>query len=263
METRRGKISTSQSQTLDKPALVLTQNKIMLQTARHPQCAQTDDKFYHVFIRDPYKNDQLIQSLPILVDYSGAEPGLYTYIVMSVGLESPKLYMIKTITIYEYGTKHHQMIYRIACGSNVTCNRYRVFYAGEMQVTEPGKIMFNFYSGTYMIKPTDNAHRLVGKKKMDTINYMTNYLHNLGYSDVEFTENPLLTSDALPLSRDDLELYKSYGAVIREFDSYDTCREFHALTKQRADIPTHIIQQSRLIGGRLRRVRNTQKKRYY
>ena len=230
-----------------KPALPithrLTHTKIMSQYSKHPQCAELDGKYYYIKI-NAYNNKKLIDSLPLLKNPTHLEPGLYTYIVMSVGYEPVALYMIKTITIYEYGTKHHNMIHRIACAHD-KCTKHIVYYAGEAQVSNDNVVQFNFYSGTYMMNPDKTKHRLTDSQKQIASEHFSGLLH--GYS-IHYVDSVLLTSDVLPISRDDLNVYKNMDAKIMEFDDLTECRKHHEIIKlNKRSVPNP--SSSRQYGG--------------
>ena len=110
----------------------MTRNTIMHPDRRvSMQCMQGEDgKFYYIPL-DAYNPDhlQIISELsPLLVNPTPAqfEPGaMYTYIVASIITKNPstgmdmtkgpaKLYVTKAMNMFEFGTKHHQIFYRMA-----------------------------------------------------------------------------------------------------------------------------------------------------
>ena len=99
-------------------------------TIYHRQCQEVNGKYYLIII-NPYTNVHLL-SLPITTNINELDNGLYVYVMLSLNNEEPIMYYIKTNTISEFGTKHHQLIHRISC-QNDTCKKYKLYYAGEIE----------------------------------------------------------------------------------------------------------------------------------
>lgn len=214
---------------------------------RYNQCQQFGDKFYMVEL-NPYGNELLERLTPIVVDPDTIETGVYTFVVLSLGHEEvPKLYMMKTLNFYEIGTKHQQLINRIACIKK-ECVEYVIYYAGELFKTPKNNILFNFSSGTYM---KDKLHE---EETPEGIEYITNTLHELTGSkyDIEFTKFPLITNQILPLTLEDIKLYLECGAIIREFSSKIECvsyKEFYNRNKHNLQNETIQKQMEELLGN--------------
>ena len=261
------------------PTLNRHRTQIENQRVRYSQCAKlTQDgkqTFYHVALANPNSNEQLIQSLPLFVNPSVSEltPGIYTYVVMSTNEDQPpKLYMLKTMTTYEYGTKHQQLIYRVVC-SNDQCNpQFDIYLAGEMRyaisendhnesdhVNEILLLEYNFYSGTYMLN-TDRTSRLSNKPMM--IQLMHNFLYRLGFRNNAYVDISYITAESLPITKTDLEMYKHFGAVIREFDTFEDCTRYklHLNTQPQIPVPEHLLEPSRLFGGNPKHKKSTKSK---
>lgn len=188
---------------------------------RYNQCQQLGDNFYMIEL-NPYGNELLERLTPIIVDPDTIENGIYTFVVLSLGNKNaPKLYIMKTLNFYEIGTKHQQLINRIACIKK-ECVEYVIYYAGELLKTPDDTILFNFSSGTYM---KDKLHE---EETLEGIEYITNTFNELTSSkyNIEFTKDPLITSQILPLTREDIQLYLECGATIREFSSKTECVEY-------------------------------------
>lgn len=68
------------------------------------------------------------------------EPGsFYTFIVVATTHSKPQLYVTKAINMYEFGTTHHQILYRMAIRDEHLDNsynkiEYRLYSAGEICV---------------------------------------------------------------------------------------------------------------------------------
>lgn len=198
-------------------------------TIRYNQCQQLGDHFYMIEL-NPYGNKLLERLTPIIVVQDTIENGIYTFVVLSLGHKNaPKLYIMKTLNFYEIGTKHQQLINRIACIKK-ECVEYVIYYAGELLKTPDDTILFNFSSGTYM---KDKLHE---EETPEGIEYITNTLNELTSSkyNIEFTDGPLITSQILPLTSEDIQLYLECGATIREFSSKTECvkyKEFYNRNK--------------------------------
>jgi hypothetical protein len=59
--------------------------------------------------------------------------------------------------MYEFGTKHHQILYRMAIRDEHLDNsynkiEYKLYSAGEILCINKNTLLFNFYSGTYKMK---------------------------------------------------------------------------------------------------------------
>lgn len=236
-----------------KPASKYALTKVSLDSyaIRHTQCNEVDGKYYIINI-SPYTNERLKESLPIITDAKDLEPGVYTYVVVGFDDESPQIFLVRVVNMYELGTKHHQLLYRVACVHD-KCKKYKLYYAGEVQkVEDSNTVKFNFYSGTFRMK---DKIRKRGLPK--DIEYVKQLLEARGRQ-VEFVDRPLITAENLQLTKDDLNLYKEMGATIIEFDEKSVCDSF---AKRFVMMPTSIAgkgterlvlerSQARLYGGR-------------
>lgn len=197
----------------------LSQKSINNYIIRHKQCQQINDKYYIISI-NPYVNDLLKSYLPISTEVNSLGDGIYIYIVLGFDDDEPSLYIIKTLTMYEFGTKHQQLVHRIACENNV-CKKYKLFYAGEL-MKHGDNVLFNFYSGTF-----DMKNKILKKTKHYDVQFMEELIHrNASHVTVEFTDDPIITEDKFILTYEDLQLFKSFGASIFEFDSLEECKNY-------------------------------------
>lgn len=181
---------------------------------RHKQCRQLGDNYYIVSI-NPYVNELLKTSLPIITIGDTLDDGIYIYIVLGLGKEPPVLYMIKTLTMYEFGTKHQQLVHRIACTKN-KCKKYNIYYAGELIKLE-NNISFNFYSGTFKMENI-NQH---------DIEFITELISSFEPGlNINFINEPIITDDNLILTDNDLQMFNSFGAIVYKFDNLDECMSY-------------------------------------
>lgn len=215
-----------------KPVSVQTSNTLMKssQGIHYHQCQAMNDKFYLVELT-PYGNQLLERLTPVLEQPAVLENAVYVYVVLSLGHDAiPKLYLMKTLNSYEIGTKHQQLIYRIACQSPSNCSKYVLYYAGELLKNPDNSIVFNFISGTYM------KDKLTAKKQLAAATtFVTEHLlamTNHAYS-VEFVQVPFISPQSLPLTAEDLQLYVTCGATVREFTDKQECVKYKEFYNQR------------------------------
>lgn len=197
------------------------------------QCLQIGDKYYLVQI-DPYYNMLLHDINPILENPVDFDDGIYMYVILSLDGSLPILYAIKVLSLYEFGTKHQQLIQRIACNES-SCKKIQLYYAGEIMKNNDN-LTFNFFSGTYKMK------KKINKKELPTaIMFTTNLINNVTNNkyNTQFIDKPLLTNDILPLTHNDLNKLKEIGATIIEFNNKNDCTDFFYWSK-RADIKSII-----------------------
>lgn len=180
----------------------------------HSQCQEINGKYY-IISMNPYTNELLKASLPIITDVKKLKNGVYTYVVLGFDEGAPQIYMLKTLNLYELGTKHHQLVHRISCDVNEHCKKYKLYYAGEIY-KQNKNISFNFYSGTFKME-----QKMKKKTLPQDIEYMKQFS-----PDLQFVDEPLITTENIQLTRQDLDFYKKMGAKIYEFDDQDVCQLF-------------------------------------
>jgi hypothetical protein len=196
-------------------------------------------KFYYIHI-EPYDTSPITTSVinevsPLLVNPAEFEPGAYyTYMIVSiVGKDPetgktvvlsqtrvPELYATKTINLYEFGTKHHQIMYRKAIEDEVLFAElakkyknveYRIYAAGEIMCVNDTTLIFNFISGTYKMKKHITATRLIYEQA-----YFTYMMSNIApkYRTIIFQQPALITEDVLPLSRRELSRLRRHNVPL-------------------------------------------------
>lgn len=252
------------------PAYNLSMGRLNTYSLQHHQCQELNEKYYLVLI-DPYNNENLHNSLPIVTNLNELENGLYIYVLLSLDDNPPTIYCIKTYNLYELGTKHQQLIHRIAC-SNGECKKYVLYYAGELEKTQ-SSIIFNFYSGTFKMET-----KLKKRTIPNDIDFMrTNIislLENPSLS-VEYIDAPLITSNRteLQLTQTDLDFFKSLGAIIYVFDNKEKCKQYLlsaavSPSKTKYELPSKmqikITNDATLYGGKKsnKRVKSKKTKKY-
>lgn len=205
-------------------------------------------KFYYIHI-EPYDTSPITTSVinevsPLLVNPAEFEPGAYyTYMIVSiVGKDPetgktvmlshtrvPELYATKTINLYEFGTKHHQIMYRKAIEDEALFAElakkyknveYRIYAAGEIMCVNDTTLIFNFISGTYKMKKHITATRLIYEQA-----YFTYMMSNIApkYRTIIFQQPALITEDVLPLSRRELSRLRRHNVPLFLFDTQNKC----------------------------------------
>ena len=118
---RRSKQTTAIRKYTPEPKYSMTHSNI------NNQCGKINDKYYLIEI-NPYTNELLTSSLPIFTNINELENGIYIYVVLGFDvLDVPQIYLLKTLNLYELGTKHQQLIHRISYINN-KCKKFKLYY---------------------------------------------------------------------------------------------------------------------------------------
>lgn len=218
-------------------------------------------KYYYIHL-DSYDTTSNLSHViedvsPLLVNPSAFTPGAYyTYIVAAIiGKEhhtdktiilsksgEPELYTTNVINMYEFGTKHHQIMYRKAVQDEELFRtlstkyknvQYRIYAAGEFVCINDSTIIFNFVSGTYKMKK-----HITKKQKRTKYEeaYFTYMMHNIApkYRSVLFQPATLITDDNLPLTRKELSRLRRHDVPVFLFDAQYNCNQMrNAIIKYR------------------------------
>lgn len=205
-------------------------------------------KFYYIHIESydttPITTNIIDEVSPLLVNPAEFEPGAYyTYMIVDlVGKErdtnktvvlshtgAPELYATKTINMYEFGTKHHQIMYRKAIQDEALFAElaktyknveYRIYAAGEIMCVNKTTLIFNFISGTYKMKKHMTATRVRYEQA-----YFTFMMCNIApkYSTILFQQLTLITEEVLPLTRRELSRLRRHNVPLFLFDTQNKC----------------------------------------
>lgn len=186
-------------------------------------------KYYYIYI-DPYDGSPDMNSLieevsPLMCNPTEFETGAYyTYIVASSSSSSsatrPQLYAAKTVNMYEFGTKHQQIMYRKAKRDADTDAEYIIYATGEVMCVNENTLLFNFISGTYKMKRHISARRAKYEKA-----YITYMMRNIApkYTNILFQKEVLITGDVLPLTRQELSRMRRYNIKLFMFTTQNQC----------------------------------------
>jgi len=215
-------------------------------------------KYYYIHIESydtsPKTTNIINEVSPLLVNPAEFEPGAYyTYMVVDlVGKErdtnktvvlsqtrAPELYATKTTNMYEFGTKHHQIMYRKATQDEALFAElakkyknveYRIYAAGEIMCVNENKLIFNFISGTYKMKKHMTINRVQYEKA-----YFTYMMHNIApkYSTILYQLHALIKEDVLPLTRQELSRLRHHNVPLFLFDLQEKCNRMRNAIMQR------------------------------
>ena len=149
--------------------------------------------------------------------------GIYTFMTCHNDSGEIMIFLMKAETIFEFGTKHIQMLHRARKFIGISWhNPLNIWYTGEISKTAHG-IKYNFMSGTFsMQRYTKTPEQLVAAKDLvETI------LGRLGHTNVKYTPLVLLTSETLPLNVSDLKFFKDNHVGVYEFEDENNCDQFN------------------------------------
>ena len=214
------------------------------------QCMQGEDgKFYYIPI-DPYSPEHLIfidEMSPLLVNPTPRQfekGALYTYIVASIIRKDPstnlditeapmKLYVCKTQNMFEFGTKHHQIFYRMALtneldnvarekGIDVNQLQYALFASGEIKCIDPFTLVFNFFSGTYKMQ-----RNIPTIKEPAEIEFIRTLMEKIdpNYVIRDGLGRPFIVSETMSITHAQIRSLNAKGIPTFEFDTERQCRE--------------------------------------
>jgi len=202
----------------------LTKAKIEGQWVTHKQCAYIDSDYYAIFFNSGVNLPNL---MPLLNEDNELEDGVYTWVILSLKNEKPIMYLKKTLTSYEFGTKHQEILYQVTC-RNMECDNYKLYYAGEL-LKEGNNINFNLESGTYMkdkLNPKKNPTETIVSSKIQALGMIDERLNKTGNLNIEQVEGSFITHDSIPLTENDLKIYNFFGAKIYKFTDHENCKKF-------------------------------------
>jgi len=180
------------------------------------------------------RNTESVQSARAGLQQPGKEydelgDGIYTFMTCHDKKGDIMIFLMKAKTIFEFGTKHIQMLHRARKILGISApDPLNIWYTGEILKTASG-IEYNFMSGTFsMQRYTGTQDKLAEAKALvETI------LTRLGHTTVEYTPSVLLTSDTLPLDSSDLKFFKANHIGVYEFEDENNCDQFNDAVQQR------------------------------
>lgn len=213
------------------------------------QCMQGEDgKYYYIPLDsyDPSHLEIIHEMSPLLVNPTPSqfEPGaMYTYIIASIIAKDPatgmdkqlnpmKLYASKAMNMFEFGTKHHQIFYRMSQtgeldhvaqenGIPINMLQYGLHASGEIRCINENTLEFNFFSGTYKMKRKISKRRA----KYEMV-LMTRLMHGIDPSyNIRFDFKPFILAELMPITHAQRTLLESKGLPVFPFGTRDKCRD--------------------------------------
>jgi hypothetical protein len=166
----------------------------------------------------------------VITSIIGKDPATNDTVVLSQSNDGmPQIYATRAMNMYEFGTKHHQIMYRMAKKDSAlfaelskTYNNvsYRIYAAGEIMCVNNNALIFNFISGTYKMKRCISAKR--AKYEAAYIRYM---MRNIApdYTDIVFQPNALIKEDVMTLTKQELSRLRQHNIPLFMFDTQRQC----------------------------------------
>lgn len=203
-------------------------------------------KYYYIHINSYDTSLNVIKLIdkvsPLLKNPATFESGAYyTYMIVALSPSShempkpkPKieLYVTKTANMFEFGTKHHQIMYRLALakhnneeedGANINKNNnqeYIIYAAGEIMCENENTLHFNFISGTYHMKKCISDRR----RKYEEA-YITHMMKSIApvYTNIIFQTKALITEHTVPLTKQYLSILRQHNIPVFLYDTRERC----------------------------------------
>jgi len=207
-------------------------------------------KYYYIHL-DSYDTSPTTTKIidevsPILVNPAEFETGAYyTYVVAAVigknvktdkieilsHTKKPELYATKTINMFEFGTKHQQIMYRKAIQDEALFAelsksykniQYRIYAAGEIMCVNSDTLNYNFISGTYKMKKHMTLNRIIYERA-----YFTYMMRSIAptYTNIVFQHVALIKEGVLPLTKQELSRLRNRGVRYFLFDTPNKCNQ--------------------------------------
>jgi hypothetical protein len=233
-------------------------------------------KYYYIHIESydtSQKTTDIINEVsPLLINPAEFEPGAYyTYIVADiVGVDrktnktivvspaqahghghryAPQLYATKTINMYEFGTKHHHIMYRKAIQDEALFAElektyknveYRIFATGEIMCVNANTLIFNFISGTYKMK----KHMTGGRLRYEQA-YFTYMMNNFApkYTNILFQQLALIVEEVLPLTKRELSRLRRHNVPVFLFNTPNQCCQMRNMFNQKKEVLQEIYER--------------------
>jgi hypothetical protein len=214
-------------------------------------------KYYYIHMNS-YDTSFNVRNLidkvsPLLKNPSTFESGAYyTYMVVALSPSSshpmpnpkpkpkPELYVTKTANMFEFGTKHHQIMHRLALAKqnkeedgvnninnnnnkNINNNKnqeYIIYAAGEIMCENENTLHFNFISGTYHMKKCISDRR----RKYEEA-YIMHMMKSIApvYTNIIFQTNVLITENTVPLTKQYLSILRQHNIPVFVYDTREQC----------------------------------------
>lgn len=195
--------------------------------ANHFQCqmfhgeGENPPKYYMIDI-DTQQNKELHAHLPVITNPKSTAmgDGVYAWLLMGEDNAHLDMHATKVLNVQEFGSKHVNIVDRVMEKGR----RMNVYYAGELK-KKGESIEFNLLSGSFM------QGKLKHHEMSHAIAYVKDYLERRMLDGdtsgkVKYVDETFITQDKMPITEEDLELYKRIGARILAFNKKEDCIEY-------------------------------------
>jgi hypothetical protein len=216
------------------------------------QCMKGEDgKFYYIPI-DPYSQEHLVfinEMSPLLINPTPRQfekGAVYTYIVASIIRKNPdtnrdvvevpmKLYVCKAHNMFEFGTKHHQIFYRMVLtdelndiarekGIDARQLQYALYASGEIKCIDPFTLLFNFFSGTYKMQ-----NHVTTKREQIEIDIISDKLKEIDPNYViRLNSRPFIVTETMSATHRQLHSLNEKGIPTFGFETQQQCRQMQS-----------------------------------
>ena len=217
------------------------------------------EEYYYIHLNSyrPETKHIIDEISPLFKNPSEFEVGaMYTFVLASLGVRQQNsagfpvftpcteiaLYATKVNNIFEHGTKHHQIFYRItqmkeeqaliaACarehkkGGKKGNPCYALFASGEIHCVGARQLRFNFFSGTFkMFQHVSSKAKVTHNETV----FMTDMIKTIApeYS-IGLLDKPFITSETRPVTELELQRLRDLGILIIPFKTLSECRNFN------------------------------------
>ena len=225
-----------------------------------PGVTPGQEEYYYIHL-SPYEDHHahIIDSVsPLMKNPDQFEVGArYTFVVASIGTRQQEdarggmiytpcteiaLYAAKANSVFEHGTKHKQIFFRMsnleqraitACakshakGGKQGNPCFALFSAGEIQCTGPDQLHFNFFSGTYKMDKHISSKKLVSHNESAFIAHMLARCAP-GYTSVSRIDDAFISYDNNPVTDGELQRLHALGVPILRFRTKAACQALHS-----------------------------------
>jgi hypothetical protein len=203
-------------------------------------------KYYYIHI-DPYNSSETTLNLldevsPLITNPIHFEPEcFYNYLITSitgidkktnnrVDISKPELCATKVINMYEFGTKHQQILVRMLHRDRELFDElsktykkieYVLYVSGEINCKTDNTIFLNFFSGTYKMKKHISLRRSIYEKSY--IVYLFNTIAP-NYTNIHFQNNSLISNNVF-LTRKELSRLRKHKIPMFLFNTQNECNQ--------------------------------------
>ena len=235
------------------------ENNIFMQCLSNQTAPGVPKEYYYIHL-SPYQHEtkHIIDEVsPLMKNPDEFEVGaIYTFILASIGVRQTQethgshpvftpctdkaLYVAKANNIFEHGTKHQQIFFRMCQMEERTLTEcakshkkggrqgnpcFALFSSGEIRCTGPNSLVFNFFSGTYKMKSHVTSKQKVTHNETAVITSIINSIapsYRVGHMD-----KPFITLSETPVTESELQRLEQHEIPVLRFGSGYECQAFY------------------------------------